>query len=368
MVRDDKGQVTGVTCRVAAAEVEERTMLAEGDAEQIYAVANNEDNAVAPEFSPVFSWMDVSSNDDDFRYARECASLPVVRIHAPGGMGQFEPHIPMLSSIDQQRFQRFCIQELQAFKQRAVSMGSAPTVYREHDPQVLNGQARAGDKVDYSEMFQSGPDALWLVPDDAKFWESSSTDINPLITAVASDIKHLAAASGTPLDILSPDVAGSAEGAQLKREGLVFKVEDMNARANDGFTRIMRMALVSSGQSAAADNRFETVWKPINPPSQLEQAQAAQYSENNLPFKTNLRRNYGMTEIEINETLQDLSDTQFIGAMAREKAMLDDAGQQYPSSNRGTSGFGVHDYTFNAEYPDEPTEMDMSEDLSGGES
>ena len=102
----------------------------------------------------------------------------------------------------------------------------------------------------------------------------------------------------------------------------MFKVEDMNARANDGFTRLMRMALEADGNSAAGE-RFETVWKPINPPSQLEQAQAANYSKGILPVKTNMRRSYGMTEIEIAEAMQDLMDTQFAQAMASENAMIE---------------------------------------------
>ena len=308
-----------VYCHIAYNETDSRSLLDEGDEEEIYGIAND-DSKLRPTLSPTFQWDGGAESTYDF--AEKCECLPIVRMHAPGGKGQFEPHIPTLCSIDQQRFQRFCIQELQAFKQRAVSMSNMPQFYKDSDPQVRDGLAQAGDRIDYKDLFQQGPDALWLVPGDAKFWESGVTDINPLITAVASDIKHLAASSGTPLDILSPDVSGSAEGAQLKREGLVFKVEDMNARANDGFTRLMRMALEADGNSAAGE-RFETVWKPINPPSQLEQAQAANYSKGILPVKTNMRRSYGMTEIEIAEAMQDLMDTQFAQAMASENAMIE---------------------------------------------
>ena len=188
---------------------------------------------------------------------------------------------------------------------------------------ISNAAFKDADKIDYKELFRQGPDALWLVPGDAKFWESGVTDITPLVTALSADIKHLAAASGTPLDILSPDVSGSAEGAQLKREGLVFKVEDMNARANDGFTRILRMALVADCKSNASDERFETVWKPINPPSMLEQCQAANYAKGVLPVKQIMRRCFGMTEIDIAEAMQDLMDTQFANALAAENKAVD---------------------------------------------
>lgn len=318
--RNDDGSVSNVYSRTAKRDSDDRSLLLEDDTDVIYKIAND-DSAVRPMLPNDFEWDGAA--DTDYDYAKSCSNLPVVRIHAPGGRGQFEPHIPALNAIDQQRFQRFCIQEMQAFKQRAVSMGNMRQYYIESDPQVRDGLVNAGDKIDYKELFRQGPDALWLVPGDAKFWESGVTDITPLVTALSADIKHLAAASGTPLDILSPDVSGSAEGAQLKREGLVFKVEDMNARANDGFTRILRMALVADGKSNAADERFETVWKPINPPSMLEQCQAANYAKGVLPVKQIMRRCFGMTEIDIAEAMQDLMDTQFANALAAENKAVD---------------------------------------------
>lgn len=336
--RNNDGSINRVSCQIASNETDSRSLLDESNEDEIYAIAND-DSKLRPALPTTFQWE--GSAEYSYDYAEACQCLPIVRMHAPGGKGQFEPHIPALSSIDQQRFQRFCIQELQAFKQRAVSMSNMPQYYKDSDPQVRDGLASAGDKIDYKDLFQQGPDALWLVPGDAKFWESGVTDITPLITAVASDIKHLAASSGTPLDILSPDVSGSAEGAQLKREGLVFKVEDMNARANDGFTRLMRMALNASGDGQAAEQRFETVWKPINPPSQLEQAQAANYSKGILPVKTNMRRSFGMTEIEIAEAMQDLMDTQFAQAMAAENQLIGGkTAQQAPAVLPDETGAG----------------------------
>ncbi|WP_217625340.1 phage portal protein [Bifidobacterium sp. SO1] len=336
--RNEDGSVSRIFCRVASNETDKRSLLDENNEEEIYGIAND-DSKLKPSLSPTFEWEGAA--EYSYPYAEACQCLPIVRMHASGGKGQFEPHIPALSSIDQQRFQRFCIQELQAFKQRAVSMSNMPQYYKESDPQVRDGLASAGDKIDYKDLFQQGPDALWLVPGDAKFWESGVTDITPLITAVASDIKHLAASSGTPLDILSPDVSGSAEGAQLKREGLVFKVEDMNARANDGFTRLLRMALTAGNDNKAPEQRFETVWKPINPPSQLEQAQTANYSKGVLPAKTNMRRSFGMTEIEIAEAMQDLMDTQFAQALAAENQLIEGkTSRQVSPTLPDETGFG----------------------------
>ena len=335
--RADDGSVSKVYSRIASRDADTRSLLGESDEDSIYALAND-DSAAKPTLPDDFKWDGAAQ--ETYEYAQACSSLPVVRVHAPGGKGQFEPHIPALNAIDQQRFQRFCIQEMQAFKQRAISMDSMPQYYKEGDPQVRDGLANAGDRIDYKDLFQQGPDALWLIPGDAKFWESGVTDITPLITAVSADIKHLAAASGTPLDILSPDVSGSAEGAQLKREGLVFKVEDMNARANDGFTRMLRMALTADGKPGSADERFETVWKPINPPSMLEQCQAANYAKGTLPVKTIMRRCFGMTEIDIAEAMQDLMDTQFANALSAENQAVEGrTGAQSPGLlSDGVSG------------------------------
>jgi hypothetical protein len=52
-------------------------------------------------------------------------------------------------------------------------------------------------------------------------------DLGPVRQAIRDDVQDLAAVTRTPLFYLTPDAAnGSAEGASLAREGLVFKTED----------------------------------------------------------------------------------------------------------------------------------------------
>ncbi len=123
--------------------------------------------------------------------------------------------------------------------------------------------------------------------------------------------------TGTPLDILSPDVAGSAEGASLKRESLLSKVEDLNARANDAFIRVLRMAMVASGNAQAADDEFETVWAPIAADSDLNMAQAV---KDVLPVKLIMRRFLHMTETEISEAMQDMADSTYQNALVSASA------------------------------------------------
>ncbi|NMM93879.1 phage portal protein [Bifidobacterium oedipodis] len=326
LIRDDKGEVVRVYSRTAQHETENRTLYSDSvdDEESVYSLANDED-AKLPALPQQFQWAG-EAQDDTWEFAKQCGCLPVVRLATSTGKGVFESSLRTLSAIDQQRFQRFCIQEMQAFRQRWVS-GDMPEYYAKSDPAVKYGHARAGDKIDYSELFEMGPAALWLMPKDAKVSESQVTDITPLVTAATSDIKNLAGATGTPLSILSPDVAGSAEGAKLTTRMLRMKVRDMNARANDAFVLLLRMALLADSQSDAAGQRFETIWEPLELPSELEQSQAAANLKGIIPVKTIMRHYLHFTETDISEAMRDAQDTMFMQALANENRMLETSSQ-----------------------------------------
>lgn len=323
LVRDDDGVVQRVYSRTAKQEVESRTLYSDSvdDEDSVYSLAND-DTAKRPRFKAQFEW-DGGVNDD-WDFAVKCGCLPIVRYQTPTGKGWFESSLRTLGAIDQQRYQRFCIQEMQAFKQRWIS-GDLPEYYKESDPAVKYGDAQAGQKVDYSTLFQMGPAALWLMPKGATVGESGTTDITPILTAASQDIKQLAGATGTPLSILSPDVAGSAEGAKLTTRMLRLKVQDMNMRANDAFVLLLKMALTADGGSDAYEERFETTWEPVELPSELEQTQAFANVAGRLPLKTAARRYLHMTETEIAEMVQDAQDTSFSTALAQQQSSLADS-------------------------------------------
>ena len=320
IIRNDDGQIQKVYSRTAKHERKARTLPSDSvdDEDTVYGIAND-DSQKRPQLEAQFEWEGASS-DGDWAFAVKCGCLPIVKMTTPNGKGQFESSLKTLKSIDQQRFQRLCIQEMQAFKQRWVQ-GDMPEYYQKNDPAVKANRARAGDKIDYSELFEMGPAALWLLPADAKIGESSITDITPIVTAASSDIKHLAGSTGTPLSILSPDTAGSAEGAKLR---------DMNMRANDTFVLLLKMALTALG-SNASEERFETTWEPIDLPTELEMAEAASQVKGVIPLKTIARRFLHMTETEIAEMIQDAQDTSFLNAMSRQSAALDANARQTES-------------------------------------
>ncbi len=329
IIRNDDGLIQKVYSRTAKHETKSRTLPSDSvdDEDAVYGIAND-DSQKRPQLEARFEWEGASS-DGDWAFAVKCGCLPIVKMTTPNGKGQFESSLKTLKSIDQQRFQRLCIQEMQAFKQRWVQ-GDMPEYYQKNDPAVKANRARAGDKIDYSELFEMGPAALWLLPADAKIGESSITDITPIVTAAASDIKHLAGSTGTPLSILSPDTAGSAEGAKLTTRMLRLKVRDMNMRANDTFVLLLKMALTASG-SNASEERFETTWEPIDLPTELEMAEAASQVKGVIPLKTIARRFLHMTETEIAEMIQDAQDTSFLNAMSQQNAALDANAQQTES-------------------------------------
>ena len=329
IIRNDDGQIQKVYSRTAKHETKARTLPSDSvdDEDTVYGIAND-DSQKRPQLEAQFEWEGASS-DGDWAFAVKCGCLPIVKMTTPNGKGQFESSLKTLKSIDQQRFQRLCIQEMQAFKQRWVQ-GDMPEYYQKNDPAVKANRARAGDKIDYSELFEMGPAALWLLPADAKIGESSITDITPIVTAASSDIKHLAGSTGTPLSILSPDTAGSAEGAKLTTRMLRLKVRDMNMRANDTFVLLLKMALTALG-SNASEERFETTWEPIDLPTELEMAEAASQVKGVIPLKTIARRFLHMTETEIAEMIQDAQDTSFLNAMSRQSAALDANARQTES-------------------------------------
>lgn len=329
IIRNDDGQIQKVYSRTAKHETKSRTLPSDSvdDEDTVYGIAND-DSQKRPQLEARFEWEGASS-DGDWAFAIKCGCLPIVKMTTPNGKGQFESSLKTLKSIDQQRFQRLCIQEMQAFKQRWVQ-GDMPEYYQKNDPAVKANRAKAGDKIDYSELFEMGPAALWLLPADAKIGESSITDITPIVTAAASDIKHLAGSTGTPLSILSPDTAGSAEGAKLTTRMLRLKVRYMNMRANDAFVLLLKMALTASG-SNASEERFETTWEPIDLPTELEMAEAASQVKGIIPLKTIARRFLHMTETEIAEMIQDAQDTSFLNAMSQQNAALDANAQQTES-------------------------------------
>jgi hypothetical protein len=190
--------------------------------------------------------------------------------------GEFEGVLDTLDRINHMLLQRLVIATIQAFRQRAIK-GNLPT----HD--------NLGNEIDYNGMFPSGPDALWLLPEGAELWESSQTDLAGILQSVRHDVQDLAATTRTPLFYLTPDANnGSAEGASLAREGLIFKTGDRIRQASEAWEQVMSIAFRVLGdeqRSSRAD--MELLWRPPERFSLAERYDAAAKAQAaGVPWRT----------------------------------------------------------------------------------
>src|SRR5690606_2312968 len=177
--------------------------------------------------------------------------------------GEFETHLSVLDRINYTVLQRVEIATLQAFRQRALKGG--PT----HDEN--------GEEIDYDDIFAMEPGSIWHIPDTADLWESGQVDLGPIRMAIRDDIQDLAAVTRTPLFYLTPEAAnGSAEGASLAREGLVFKAADRLAETTAPWARVMQLAFLFEGDEQRASlPDLEVLWAPPERHSLAERADAA---------------------------------------------------------------------------------------------
>lgn len=192
------------------------------------------------------------------------------------GVGEFEPHLPILDRINYTVLSRLEIATLQAFKQRALK-GDLPDTDEE------------GNEIDYDNIFESGPDALWRLPQGVDIWESGGVDLGPIRQAIRDDIQDLAAVTRTPLFYLTPDAAnGSAEGASLMREGLVFKTKDRIVQAGESWEQVMALSFLFAGDMERASRPdMEVLWTSPEQRSLAERADAASKAPD-VPWSTRM--------------------------------------------------------------------------------
>lgn len=248
--------------------------------------------------------------DEQLSESYAVQEVPVVRFGNRDGVGEFELHLDLLDRINHMLLQRIVIATLQAFRQRAITLdptagtdGKLPT----HDDQ--------GKKIDYDDLFKADPGALWTLPVGAKIWESGIVDLTAILSSVKDDAMHLAAVTRTPFPMFTPDAANqSAEGAQLTREGLVFKVEDRNKIAGRAWAKVMSIAFAFAGDSERADlSKLIVDWQPAERFSLSERASADSLALS-LPAAQKYRIIWGMSPDEVQIALAQRSADQLLAA------------------------------------------------------
>lgn len=227
-------------------------------------------SGVTPEGVNGFEWAEGGAEGQALPTSR----VPVVRFankpklgYADVSKGEYEPHLGALKRIDYQVMQRLQIITLQAFKQRAIK--GAPLT-QPTGPQQ-------GQQIDYADIFKMDPAALWILPANVDIWESGQVDLTPIQGAIKDDVQYVAAVTRTPMHYFTPDAAnGSAEGASLAREGLVFKTLDRIAQGSESWEQVMSLAFEVLGDMDRAKRPdMEVMWAPPDQPSLAERYDAA---------------------------------------------------------------------------------------------
>jgi hypothetical protein len=208
--------------------------------------------------------------------ANPLGMVPVVKFSNMDEKGEFEPYLDIIDRINHMILQRMVIATTQAFRQRVLA-GDFPT----HDED--------GNEIDYNGIFESGAGSLWIVPESAKVEELGQADIQGILGAVRADIQDFAAVTRTPMHYLAPDNAnGSAEGASLAREGLVFKTQDRIARMTPGWSQVMSLMFRWMGDDVRADLLdLEPIWSPAERYSLAERADANSKFQD-IPFRSRM--------------------------------------------------------------------------------
>lgn len=227
--------------------------------------------------------------------------MPVVRFTNKDTMGEVEPHIDTLDRINHSILQAMVISTMQAFRVRAIK--NLP----QRDPDT-------NKEIDYSDLLSLDPGSVWQLPADVDLWESETTDLSPLLASIKDDLERLAAATKTPLHMIAAGgVNQSAEGAQLQREGLVFKAEDRIMRLRPSWNQVASLMLLVAGEDTRAD--LAKLWTIFAPPERLsltERADAASKAAADLSLKSRLINIWQMTPADAERNLSEKEDEQVL--------------------------------------------------------
>lgn len=162
-------------------------------------------------------------------------SAPVVILENEDLIGEFEPHLDLCDRINWEILQRLVVTAMQSFRQRALKV---------HADAALPDEDEDGHDVDYQQIFDPSPGALWELPPGVEIWESQPTDIQGILNATKDSWRELAAITGTPLSIMLPDSANqSAAGAEAPQRQLVSKARDRIERFKPALAVMMVKAL-----------------------------------------------------------------------------------------------------------------------------
>ncbi len=169
-----------------------------------------------------------------------------------GGVGEFEPVLPIQDRINKTIFDRLATGEAQAFRQR-YAIGWEPDI----DPVTK--------KPDPRQVFRASQSILWTFPDEkTKVGEFSQADFKPFINAVESDVNAMAAITQTPPTyLLGAMVNISGDALQAAETGMVSKTAAHRDQFSESWEEVLRLALQVINDPRAADQQSAVMWADI---------------------------------------------------------------------------------------------------------
>lgn len=331
--------------QVFSRDIDEETGEAKGDVEMHVAAREyNEDTVVKPfkltEYDtevPMARYYGKGSLVNGWTWWKQ-RSLPLTRIPITvlknkDGKNEFEDNTATIDRINHMLFQRVIIATMQAFRQRAVK-GNFPD------------KDRDGNKIDYEEMFATGPATLWTLPEGAEMWESTPPTFQDILLSVKDDEKALASQTYTPMTYFSDSANMAAEGANLQRENYLSKVDDRRRRFGAAWSRHMSILFeVNGDQERAQIEQLEPIFQPLQMASLNEQTAAfSTLRSQKVSFETAARFALGMTPEEIRrakqESIQETLMSQLTNSVNQVTPLAKTSNQATTNQRIGGAGSG----------------------------
>lgn len=161
---------------------------------------------------------------------------------------EIEELLPIQDRINETLADRMMAQKFAAFRQR---WATGLVIPEDDDGQPV-------------EPFNSAVDRLWIAEDtDVRFGEFSDTPLTPYLSAIDSDVRHMAALAQVPAAYLLGSIDNvSADAITAAEAGLMARVEDKQTTYGESWEQVMRLALAAAGDDAAAtDLASEVIWR-----------------------------------------------------------------------------------------------------------
>lgn len=234
----------------------------------------------------------------------------VNRYSTADGYGIYEKHLDTLDRINEITLNGLTLIVMQSFRQRAV-MADLEDTYPE-------GHPKAGQVIDYDELFKGGPAALWTLPSSAKMWESAASDVRPIYEARKSELKDLCTITRTPMSLFDSSSANqSALGSQISNQPLIHAIKRANRVAGSTIAQSMALSFQIEKDIKRADvTQIEVEFAKPDPATLAEKAEAApKFKAGGAPQAYIDAEVFEMTPAQRRKASTDRSDDAFIDAL-----------------------------------------------------